>query len=160
MRCGSRGSAGSTAVPKQERAKPPSSWASLFSETVRIAPEIDEIDYGAWTGRTFEELPEIARWREFNLACSCTRIPYGDLMVEVQARVLALIERLCGHHPTSTVASVSHADVIRVALAHCLGMPLDLLLRLEVSPASISIVAMERYRPRVLCINNMGELGD
>jgi broad specificity phosphatase PhoE len=84
----------------------------------------------------------------------------GDLMVEVQARVLAWIERLCGCHRTMTVALVSHADVIRVALAHCLGMPLDLLLRLEVSPASISIVAMERYWRRVLCINNMGELGD
>jgi broad specificity phosphatase PhoE len=134
--------------------------AELFGETVRIAPEIDEIDFGAWTGRTFEELREIAQWREFNLARSCTRIPNGDLMVEVQARVLALIERLCGRHPTMTLALVSHADVIRVALAHCLGMPLDLLLRLEVSPASISIVAMERYGPRVLCINNMGELGD
>lgn len=81
-------------------------------------------------------------------------------MVEVQARVLALIERLCGRHPTSTLALVSHADVIRIALAHCLGMPLDLLLRLEVSPASISRVAMNRCGPRVLCINNMGDLGD
>jgi broad specificity phosphatase PhoE len=133
--------------------------AELYGETVRIAPEIDEIDFGAWTSRTFEELHEIAQWREFNLARSCTRIPNG-LMVEVQARVLAWIERLCGRHPTMTLALVSHADVIRVALAHCLGMPLDLLLRLEVSPASISIVAMERYGPRVLCINNMGELGD
>jgi broad specificity phosphatase PhoE len=131
--------------------------AELFGETVRIAPENDEIDFGAWTGRTFEELREIAQWREFNLARSCTRIPNGDLMVEVQAGV---IERLCGCHPTITLALVSHADVIRVALAHCLGMPLDLLLRLEVSPASISIVVMERYGPRVLCINNMGELGD
>jgi hypothetical protein len=39
-------------------------------------------------------------------------------------------------------------------------MPLDLLLRLEVSPASISVVAMEQYGPRVLCINNTEEIGE
>lgn len=66
-------------------------------------------------------------------------------MVEVQARVLAPIERLCVRQSSLTLALVGHADVIRVALTYCLGMPLDLLLRLEVRPASISIVAMERY---------------
>ena len=66
-------------------------------------------------------------------------------MVEVQTRVLARIERLSGRHSSLTLARVSHADVIRVALTYCLGMPLDLLLRLEASPASISIVVMERY---------------
>jgi broad specificity phosphatase PhoE len=107
-----------------------------------------------------EELREIEQWREFNLVRSCAHIPNGELMVEVQARVLALIERLCGRHSSLTLALVSHADVIRVALTYCLGMPLDLLLRLEVRPASIVIVAIKRYGPRVLCINNMGELGD
>jgi broad specificity phosphatase PhoE len=134
--------------------------AESFGDKVRIAAQLDEIDYGEWTGRTFEELRGIAQWREFNSARSCTRIPNGELMVEVQARVLALLERLCQHHSTMTVALVSHADVIRAALAHCLGMPLDLLLRLEISPASISMVAMEQYGPRVLCINNRGDVGD
>lgn len=134
--------------------------AELFGDKVRNAAELDEIDYGEWTGRTFEELRGIAQWREFNSVRSCTRIPNGELMVEVQARVLAFIVRLCQGHPDMTVALVSHADVIRAALAHCLGMPLDLLLRLEVSPASISIVVMEQYGPRVLCINNRGDVGD
>jgi broad specificity phosphatase PhoE len=134
--------------------------AELFGGKVSIAAQLDEIDYGEWTGRTFEELRGIAQWRDFNSARSCTRIPSGELMLEVQARVLALMERLCRRHPTMTVGLVSHADVIRAALAHCLGMPLDLLLRLEISPASISIVDMEQHGPRVLCINNRGDVGD
>lgn len=88
------------------------------------------------------------------------RLCAGELMIEVQARVLALMEILSRRHPAMTVALVSHADVIRGALAHCLGMPLDLVLRLEVSPASISIVAMQEYGPRVLCINNTEEISD
>ena len=81
-------------------------------------------------------------------------------MIEVQARVLELMECLCERHPAMTVALVSHADVIRGALAHCLGMPLDLVLRLEVSPASTSMVAMEPCGPRVLCINNTEGMND
>jgi len=132
--------------------------AELFGDSVRIAPQLDEIDYGEWTGRTFEELRGVAQWREFNSVRSCTRIPNGELMIEVQARVLALMERLCQRHLAMTVALVSHGDVIRAALAHCLGMPLDFLLRLDVSPASISIVAMEQYGPRVLCVNQHGTI--
>src|SRR5918999_3249182 len=62
--------------------------AELFGDKIRIAAQLDEIDYGEWTGRTFEELRGIAQWREFNSARSCTRIPNGEPMVEVQARVL------------------------------------------------------------------------
>jgi hypothetical protein len=39
-------------------------------------------------------------------------------------------------------------------------MPLDFLLRLDVSPASISIVALEQCGPRVLCVNNTEQLSD
>jgi probable phosphoglycerate mutase len=128
--------------------------AELLGDSVKIAPQLDEIDYGEWTGRSFEELRGIAQWRDFNSLRSCTRIPGGELMIEVQARVLSLMESLCQRHSAMTVALVTHADVVRGALAHCLGMPLDLLLRLDISPASISMVAMEQYGPRVLCINN------
>ena len=132
----------------------------LIDDSVKIVPQLDEIDYGEWTGRTFEELRGISRWRDFNSLRSCTRIPGGELMIEVQARVLELMECLSRRHPAVALALVSHADVIRAALAHCLGMPLDLVLRLEVSPASISMVAMEQYGPRVLCINNTEEISD
>jgi broad specificity phosphatase PhoE len=134
--------------------------AELLGDSVKIAPQLDEIDYGEWTGRTFDDLRSIARWRDFNSLRSCTRIPGGELMIEVQARVLGLMESLCRRHPAMTVALVSHADVIRGGLAHCLGMPLDLVLRLEISPASISVVAMEQDGPRVLCINNTEQIDD
>ena len=132
----------------------------LLGDKVVIAPELDEIDYGEWSGRTFEELRCIDHWRDFNSVRSCTRIPGGELMIEVQARMLGLMESLCRRHPAMTVALVSHADVIRGALAHCLGMPLDLVLRLEISPASTSMVVMDQSGPRVLCINNTEANGD
>ena len=51
------------------------------------------------------------------------------------------------------VLCVSHCDVIRAVLAHYLGMPQDLLLRLEVAPASVSTVEIGPWGPRILRIN-------
>jgi probable phosphoglycerate mutase len=51
------------------------------------------------------------------------------------------------------VALVSHGDVLRVLLTYYLGVPLDLLFRLELSPASVSVVRIEEHGPRVLLLN-------
>ena len=124
---------------------------------MQIADELNEIDYGAWTNRTLADLHDREAWRRFNLFRSGSRIPDGETMLEVQGRMLRLLERLCSAHPEETVALVSHGDVIKAALAHCLGVPLDLFQRIEITPASLSIVRMERYGPEVLLINGGSE---
>ena len=44
-------------------------------------------------------------------------------------------------------------DVFRAALAYYLGIPLDFILRFEVSPASVSAVSVEYHGPHVLYVN-------
>ena len=56
-------------------------------------------------------------------------------------------------HSGRTVAAVSHGDVIRGLLLHCLGMPLDDVHRLEVAPASVSVVQLRPDRPHVAMVN-------
>ncbi|MRR31746.1 hypothetical protein EG834_15755 [bacterium] len=52
------------------------------------------------------------------------------------------------------IAAVVHADIVRLALAHYLNIPLDDFLRLMISPASISLVQSHgNDRPRVISIN-------
>ena len=120
---------------------------------VQIADELNEIDYGAWTNKTLADLLDLEEWRRFNIFRSGSRIPDGETMIEVQGRMLRLIERLCSGHPGEMVALVSHGDVIKATLAHYLGVSLDLFQRIEISPASLSVVRMERYGPRVLLLN-------
>ena len=124
---------------------------------VQAADELNEIDYGAWTNRTLADLREIPEWRRFNLFRSGSRIPGGESMVEVQDRMLQLIERLCCAHPEQTVALVSHGDVIKAARAYYLGVPLDLFGRIELSPASLSVIRVEPHGPQVLLINGLVE---
>jgi broad specificity phosphatase PhoE len=61
--------------------------------------------------------------------------------------------RLQQSRQEETVALVSHGDVIRVALAHQLGVPIDFIMRFEIGPASISIIELHDHGPRVLCVN-------
>lgn len=120
---------------------------------VEIAPELDEIDYGDWTGLSIEQLSVRPHWQAFNTIRSCTRIPGGELITEVQARITTLIERLHAQDRTGSVLLISHCDVIRAALAYYLSVPLDLMLRLEISPAAVSIVELSAGGPSITCVN-------
>jgi probable phosphoglycerate mutase len=131
---------------------------NVLCRPVRIAPELDELDYGDWSGRTFEELSGLSEWRVFNSARSWARVPGGEFMPDLQARIVGLLERLRRLHGDETLALVSHADVIRAALAHCLGMSLDLSLRLEVATGSVTVVELDGEGSRVMCVNTMGAL--
>ena len=130
------------------------SLARLCREPVMVARELDEMDYGDWTGLSFAKLSAIEQWHAFNRLRASVRIPNGELMLEVQVRLVHLMARMTAEYPNQSVALVSHADVIRAALSHCLGMSLDLSLRLEIAPASVSVIELDEYGPRVVCINS------
>lgn len=121
---------------------------------VEIAPGVNEIDFGEWTGRTLVELEQLPEWREFNTARGRVRIPGGETMAQVLARTLAELERIgCNHAPGALVAVVSHSDVLRAVITHSVGIPIDLLQRVEVSPASVSVLRQETDGVRLLLLN-------
>ena len=119
---------------------------------VRISPGLEELDYGAWTGRTLESLSDDPVWRRFNVRRGATRIPDGESMAEVVARAGRALAGMQREHEDGLVAAVTHGDVIRALLAHYLGMRLDHMLRLEVAPASVSVIRFAP-EPRVMGVN-------
>jgi probable phosphoglycerate mutase len=127
---------------------------------VRICPGLNEVEAGDWTGCKIDELDGMEKWKQYNMFRSGTRIPGpgGELMVEVQARMVVEIERLREQFPHGIIAVVSHGDPIKAAIAHYMGIPLDFLLRFEVDPASVSVIAINDYGAKVLCINQTGQL--
>ena len=124
--------------------------ADRLSATVLRVEALTEIDFGGWTGRTFEALEQEVGWRRWNHFRTGNRPPGGETMLEAQARALWHIETLA---PGSATVLVSHCDVIRTVLTHWLGMPMDMLLRLEIAPGSISTVEIGPWGPRILRIN-------
>lgn len=118
-----------------------------------------ECDFGEWTGRELTELARLKSWRTVQQAPSTFRFPGGESFVELQARMVGTLDRLRSAHPGGTVVCFSHADPIKVALAHALGTPLDLFQRIAVDPASVSVLAHEPGRPpTVRTVNATGPL--
>ncbi len=112
-----------------------------------------EIDFGEWTNLSFDELNNNLTFRRFNSFRSCTRIPGGEIMTEAQQRIVRGIEKLSAAHPNETVAVISHSDMIKAAIAFYAGIPLDLFQRIEISPASVSIIEIFDDSVRILLVN-------
>ena len=74
-------------------------------------------------------------------------------MTEAQARVLGEVERAHREHPDGRVVLVSHGDVIKAVLAGVLGLPLDAHARFEISPGSVSALAVWDGGGKVLSMN-------
>lgn len=123
---------------------------------VQPAGAFAEVNCGDWTGRTFTELEKDSTWQRFNAFRSSTQIPGGEHMLDVQKRVVEQLECWRASRGGQVIAVVSHADVIRAALCYYLGAPLDLMLRIEISPASISVLSIDHWGTRVSRINDTG----
>jgi probable phosphomutase (TIGR03848 family) len=115
-----------------------------------------ELDFGEWTNSTLAAVEKQPPFQRFNTFRSGTRIPGGELMAEAQLRMVTGLERLCRQHPQQTVAVVSHGDLIKAAVAYYAGIPLDLFQRLEISPASVSVVELYDETARILVVNDTG----
>jgi broad specificity phosphatase PhoE len=131
--------------------------AALIAEPhgleVAIAPELDEVDFGAWAGSTFETLNGDRRWRAWNSMRSSARPPGGESMQELQARAIGYVEWLRRECQDGVAVLVTHAEVIRAALLHWLGRPLDEYASVEVAPASVTILAAGRSGIRIIATN-------
>ncbi|MCG7359822.1 histidine phosphatase family protein [Roseomonas sp. ACRSG] len=125
-----------------------------------ILPEAEEVDFGAWTGSRFAALEEDPHWRAWNHSRDTAAAPGGEGMAAVRARVQVLLAVLRARHPEGRVALVSHAEIIRTAILEVLGLPLQAYERLEVSPASISALALWPGGGRVLGLNDVAHLAD
>ena len=133
--------------------------AEVIADRIGVPVEIDEalteIDFGEWTGQSFDALDPDPHWRLWNSSRSTTRPPGGEPMSAAQARIVHRIERLREEHPEAQVILVGHCDVIKSALAHHLGLSLDRYDRFEISPASVSVLALWPGGSRVMSLNEV-----
>ena len=113
----------------------------------RVNRAFDEADFGDWSGRTLKSLYRLKAWGRLMTSASRFRFPNGETLEEVQCRAVAGAEALAASHRKERVVLVSHSDVIRSLLAHYLGMPLDLIHRIDVRPASVSLIHLPPESP-------------
>jgi probable phosphomutase (TIGR03848 family) len=120
--------------------------------------DLTECDYGQWQGRGLAELASEPLWAVVQQQPSAAVFPDGESLAAMQARAVAAVRRhddevSRAHGGDAVWAAVSHGDVIKAVLADALGMHLDLFQRLDVHPASISVIRYGQPRPQVLGVN-------
>ena len=129
--------------------------AARLGRIAERSSDIIEIDFGAWSGKSFDMLADDRHWTSWNSSRSTSRPPGGETMLEAQARIVRAMEQLRRLHSGRSVILVSHGDVIKAALLYFLGMPIDSYARLDVSPASISTLAVGDWGSKVLRMNEV-----
>ena len=125
---------------------------------IEYREDVIELDFGEWTGLTFDAVRADERWRLWSTCRSIATVPGGESMRQVQERVVKALFELRQSHRDGTVVVVSHGDVIRAALLFALGMPLDSYSRIEVGLASISTIQIDDSGIRVLGVNERPRL--
>jgi probable phosphoglycerate mutase len=120
--------------------------------------EIGEVRYGDWEGMEINALRSRKMWSVVQETPSRAFFPNGETMRGVQTRAVDEIERLTMAHPRELVVVVSHADVIKMVVAHYLGMHLDNFQRIVVSPASITSISLGYGRPYVGTVNDIAHI--
>lgn len=101
---------------------------------------LDEIDFGDWTGMTFEALQGVPGWQAWNQFRGTAPTPGGEMMLEALGRALRCLARWREAVPDGEVVLVGHQDVLKAVLVHSLGAPIDLMQRIELGAGSCSVL--------------------
>jgi broad specificity phosphatase PhoE len=139
-----------TTSPMERALETAARIAAPHTLPVCVDDALHEVDWGRWSGRTFDSLRDDPAWIAFHRARPCTPPPGGEHLVAVQDRLVRWLAAL--RDDGRTVVAVSHADPIRVALLHLLGASWEQADRLEIPTASVSAVELTSSGPRVLYV--------
>lgn len=117
----------------------------ILEQQHKIEDGIAEMEFGAWDGMSFAQIQErypddLASWLG-NLDYAPTG---GESFQTVAARVIAGRDRIIAEHSGRTVVAVSHVTPIKTLVADALGAPLDALYKMELSPASVTVISYYR----------------
>ena len=132
--------------------------ADAHGLAVEVRHGLGDMHAGDWIGRTFDELEKEELWPAIQFYPSSVRLPGGESFQGCQARIVADLDTIRRAHAGQTVAVVSHADPIKMAVAHYLGLPLDLFQRLTIDPASVTALSFRRLGLQLVCLNHSDAL--
>jgi probable phosphomutase (TIGR03848 family) len=131
------------------------------AQRLQIVPREDliEMEAGSWTGRSLAQLRRQKRWSTLISSPTAFAFPGGgEAFVEALARAVNELERIARRHRRGRVAIATHGDIVRILMTHLAGSPLDEFQRIVVDPASVSVVQLDGSTPRVLLLNDTGDL--
>ncbi len=119
-------------------------------------PDIMDADIGKWQGKSWKVLRLTKVWKIVQNAPSRFRFPDGESFPEMQTRIANVLERIIKTHnkPQDIVAVVFHADPIKLAVSHLMGMPLDNFQRLSCDTGSLTAIHAGEMGAHLIKLNH------
>lgn len=101
-----------------------------------------EAAFGSWDGLTFREVQQqypddLDAW----LGSLDIAPGGGDSFVDMDTRVRRTRDRLIAAHPGKAVLAVTHVTPIKLMVKLALGAPLEAVYRMELAPASVTVIS-------------------
>lgn len=126
-------------------------------------PRLTDVNVGRWEGKTYGEVRASPEFAVLAGGPQASPIPGGEALTAIRDRVVSSVEQaLEDNQIGSNIVVVSHATVVRVLLAHYLGMDLAKYHCLRVGMGSLSVLRFDSDRapPRVLALNHGSTLDE
>lgn len=127
---------------------------STLNSKLMIDPDLEEVDYGTWSGKRIRSLARNPLWKEIQTQPSKVTFPEGESMLAMQKRAIRAVEKGLAVRGKGHILLVSHGDLLKSIVASALGMHLDEFQRIVIDPASVSILDYSSRQPRVLLLND------
>ena len=121
---------------------------------IQLRPDLMDNDIGTWQGRTLKQLSRTKKWKVVQHAPSRFTFPGGESFLQTQTRIASCLDEIAASHkPKDIVAVVFHADPIKLAVAHYLGIPLDHFQRLACDTGSVTVLYLSEMGAHLLKLN-------
>src|SRR5215467_9086698 len=130
------------ASPLKRAAESAAIAARSLRLTPSLSPELREIDFGYFEGLRYDEIEQLYP-EEYRLWMECPteiKFPRGESFAEMKARVLGFKEFLLKTHNQQTVVLVCHGGTNRIILADALGVPDELIFRIDQGYGAVNII--------------------
>lgn len=120
-----------------------------------IVPDLREVDFGDWTGHSWNEVSEKFGVSAFQWLdqLEADAIPGAESGARLRARLHPLLKRILASHPGQSVAVVCHGGVIRMLLSILFDLPFSRMSMFEVDYASVTQVRFQARKTQLQCLN-------
>ena len=123
--------------------------------TATTLPGLREVDFGAWTGLSWQQVQERFGVSAFDWLdkLEAGQVPEAENGAQYRARIEPCLKQILRDCPGQTVAVVCHGGVIRMLLALLLELPLPKLAHFDIEYASVTVVEQRPHRSEVSLLN-------
>ncbi len=120
-----------------------------------VLPDLHEVNFGDWTGLSFELVQEKFGISAFTWLDQLEQgaIPNAENTRTYRARIEPCLKHILGESPQKNVAVFCHGGVIRMLLAILLDLPLPKMAAFEIDYASVTKVSLFPHKTEVQLLN-------